>query len=191
MTDEYIIKRKLLFDGEGIGDDRRINYLQKLLVKWILTDVSQDENKRVYNKILLQLHLIEYSRKKSELVKLNNEKQLRQYKDYQTEIENNIASILDAINISKILLAKVKYDKHRKLHYDMIVKDIVEQPSRIETTKTVEQLQLDLNNMRASQQILKNEFIMWRKHFTVLLSSANQMCTQLNKFASVESELLV
>ncbi|XP_018574431.1 THO complex subunit 7 homolog [Anoplophora glabripennis] len=187
MTDEQIIKRKLLFDGEGTGDDRRINFFQKMIAKWILTDSSsQEENENMYNKILLQLCLIEHSRQKSDLVKLRNDRQLQQYKGYHVEIEDNIVNIREAINTSKIVLAMVKCEKHQKLNYEMIVKDIVEQPPRIETALSVQQLQLNINTIKESQQKLKNEFIIWRKHFLVLLTSANQMFLRLNEFKLID-----
>lgn len=178
-----------MFDGEGTGEDRRINFFQKMIVKWILTDYdSQEENANMYNKILLHLSHMEHSRRKGELIKLNNKRELQQYKDYQDKIKNNIASIQEAINTSKIILAKVKSEKHQRLNCDMIVKDILEQPSRIETAQTVRELQLNIDDMKKTQQILKNEFIIWRKHFVVLLTSANQMCVRLNEFKSIEDD---
>ncbi|KAJ8965760.1 hypothetical protein NQ314_003918 [Rhamnusium bicolor] len=188
MTEEHIIKRRLMFDGEGTGDDRRINLLQKMIVKWVLTDYqSQEENQIMYNKILSQLCLIEHSRQKSDLVKLKNEKQLQQYKDYQNEVAINVENVKETINTSKIILTEVKCEKHQKLMYNMIVKDIVEQPSRVETTKCAGQLQMTITNMRDSQKILENEFTLWRKHFIVLLTSANQIRLRLDGLKAIES----
>lgn len=178
-----------MFDGEGTGDDRRINFFQKMIAKWILTDYElPEENENMYNKILLQLCLIEHSRQKSELVKLRNHRQLQQYKHYQFEIGNNLANIRKAINTSKIVLAKVKCEKHQKLKYEMIVKDIVEQPSRIGTAQYVRQLQLNIDDMKEFQQKLKNEFIIWRKHFIVLLTSANEMFIRINEFKPIGND---
>lgn len=157
-----------------------------MVVKWILTHYDcQEENVNMYDKILVQLCHIQHSRRKSELVKLRNKRQLQQYKDYQNRTKKNIASIKEVINTSKVILAKVKCEKHQRMNYDMIVKDIVEQPSRSETARSVRQLQLNIDNMKKTQQVLKKEFIIWRKHFIVLLTSANQMCMRLNNFKSI------
>jgi THO complex subunit 7 len=37
------MKRKLLIDGDGIGDDRRINFALKQFIKWCLTDDETEE----------------------------------------------------------------------------------------------------------------------------------------------------
>ncbi|KAJ8962282.1 hypothetical protein NQ318_018261 [Aromia moschata] len=182
MTDEQIIKRRLIFDGEGIGDDRRIYLLQKMIAKWILTEnASKEENEMMYNKILLQLSLLEHSRQKSEIIKLKNERQLQQYQKYENEIIKNEETIKNTINTSKLILTEVKCEKHQKLNYDMIVKDIVEQPSRVDTTALVKQHQLNISKMKDSQKRLKNEYALWRKHFSVLITSANQMCVLLDE----------
>ena len=33
-TEENVVKNRLLFDGDGNGDDRRLNMLLKLTTKW-------------------------------------------------------------------------------------------------------------------------------------------------------------
>ncbi|KAJ8975442.1 hypothetical protein NQ317_014200 [Molorchus minor] len=176
MDDEQIIKRKLMFDGEGTGDDRRITLIQKMIVKWIGTEYqSQKENEVIYNNILSQLSLLEHSRQKSELIKSNNEKQLAIYRQYQNEITKDITSINKAINTSKFILTKVKYEKHQKVTYNMIAKDIVAQSPRKENIKCVEQLQLNINHLKEARKNLEHVFNLWRKHFVVLLTSAHQM----------------
>lgn len=47
FIDETIIKRKLLIDGDGIGDDRRINIGLKQFVKWCNTDDETPDEKYV------------------------------------------------------------------------------------------------------------------------------------------------
>lgn len=44
FTDE-VIKRRLLIDGDGTGDDRRLNILLKTFLKWCLTKNDSPENK--------------------------------------------------------------------------------------------------------------------------------------------------
>ena len=41
-TDD-IIKRKLLIDGDGLGDDRRINIMLKTFFKWCSTNENDEE----------------------------------------------------------------------------------------------------------------------------------------------------
>lgn len=42
---EEIIKRRLLIDGDGTGDDRRLNMLLKQFLKWTFSKNDSPENK--------------------------------------------------------------------------------------------------------------------------------------------------
>lgn len=39
---EEVIRRRLLIDGDGTGDDRRLNVLLKTLIKWCNDDKPED-----------------------------------------------------------------------------------------------------------------------------------------------------
>ena len=45
LSDE-VMKRKLLIDGDGIGDDRRITLAMKQFVKWCSMDCDDDPEDR-------------------------------------------------------------------------------------------------------------------------------------------------
>ena len=73
VSEEEIIRCRLLFDGEGTGDDRRIQTLLKTIVKWCHTDTNYDESNLTYQKIIALLNQCEYSMVKNHLVyEMNN-----------------------------------------------------------------------------------------------------------------------
>ncbi|XP_023026871.2 THO complex subunit 7 homolog [Leptinotarsa decemlineata] len=182
MSDEKIIRRKLMFDGDGTGDERRINFLQKMILKFILIpNDSQDEMRVMYHKICCQLSAVEHSRKKSELVKQTYDKQIKSYKAYQEAMENNIGNVKKAIGVSTALLADVKYTKVHKLNCDMIARDIEGQPSREETTKQSEELSKQIMQLNDIKTKLNKEWLNCRKQFKVITTSANQLQELLNK----------
>jgi hypothetical protein len=41
---EEVIKRRLLIDGDGTGDDRRLNLLLRSFIKWSNSPTSPDDN---------------------------------------------------------------------------------------------------------------------------------------------------
>jgi len=47
LTDD-IIKRKLLIEGDGGNDDRRINSLLKMFIKWCQSSESTEERFLIY-----------------------------------------------------------------------------------------------------------------------------------------------
>lgn len=43
MSDEEVIRRRLLVDGDGTGDDRRLNILFKTMLKWCNSTEDMEE----------------------------------------------------------------------------------------------------------------------------------------------------
>lgn len=79
VSEEEIIRNRLLFDGEGTGDDRRIQTLLKTIVKWCHADSSREESKLTYQKIIALLNQCEYAMVKNHLVYEMNNIEKRNY----------------------------------------------------------------------------------------------------------------
>lgn len=48
---EEVIRRRLLIDGDGTGDDRRLNVLLKTLIKWCNSSDEKPEERLVFSVI--------------------------------------------------------------------------------------------------------------------------------------------
>ena len=79
VVEEEIIRHRLLFDGEGTGDDRRIQTLLKTIVKWCHSDTDQDECNLSYQRIIALLNQCEYAIVKNHLVYEMNIKERKNY----------------------------------------------------------------------------------------------------------------
>ena len=66
-TEEDIMKMRLLVDGDGTGDDRRLNLLLKALIKWCNAEEDQQTCEMTYQRMLTQLAGIEWNMTKSRL----------------------------------------------------------------------------------------------------------------------------
>merc|ERR1711970_711309 len=76
QIDEDIIRKRLLLDGEGAGDDRKLTMILKSYLKWCN---NPEADNVAHQKILLMLDQAEYQVKKLELVAKANEQQQAQY----------------------------------------------------------------------------------------------------------------
>ncbi|CAG9854383.1 unnamed protein product [Phyllotreta striolata] len=175
MEDELVIKRKLLFDGEGLGDERRLNLLQKMIAKWILCNEPEEDNLNVFNRICFQLSAVEHSRRKSELLKKTNRKDLDRYESYKNDLERNISDINKTIEASRSLLSEVKKFKQQKLNYDLIAREISSEPSRAETSKNLEDVRVNLLEMKNIETKVNAEWSVLRKHCSLIVTTANQL----------------
>ncbi|CAB4023083.1 THO complex subunit 7 homolog [Paramuricea clavata] len=86
-TDDDMIKKRLLIDGEGVGDDRKIQTLLKTFLKWFNnTDGSEDEKNILYNKMLILLSQCDFNIGKTSQVYEMNQREMKNYKKLYEEI---------------------------------------------------------------------------------------------------------
>lgn len=112
---EEVIKRRLIFDGDGTGDDRRFNLMLKMITKFINAgeETPEDAQQR-YDKILAQLSMIEHARRRSELVTKSNDEQLLKYQKLYGDYEDKIRDIKKEIAKQRIELEKAKTIKQNR-----------------------------------------------------------------------------
>lgn len=90
VTDDEVIRKRLLIDGDGAGDDRRINLLVKSFIKWCNSG-SQEEGYSQYQRMLSTLSQCEFSMGKTLLVYDMNLREMENYEKIYKEIECSIA----------------------------------------------------------------------------------------------------
>lgn len=152
-----------------------------MIAKWINANNSNEENQSIFNTLFSQISAMEHARRKSELMKANYQKESIRYQEYKEELEANINVIKNAIDSSKVLLLEVRSSKQQKLNYDLIAKDISLEPSRAETSECVKELQNGLLKMKKNDTNLKKEWSIWRKHCSVIVTTANQLNSIIDK----------
>lgn len=140
---EEVIRRRLLIDGDGTGDDRRINMLLKTFIKWIVTgDVD------VHDRILMQLAQCEFAQRKSRQVSNMSQDELTSYEQLSEEIEVQILKAKEDIEKTKVELQDAKRVRKNRIEYDVLAKVINEQPDRRETYTKLETLQQELGALK-------------------------------------------
>ncbi|XP_056634300.1 THO complex subunit 7 homolog isoform X2 [Diorhabda carinulata] len=179
---EEVIKRRLIFDGDGTGDDRRFNLMLKMITKLINTvDDSPEDCKQRYDKILAQLCMIEHSRSRSELITKSNDDQLLKYQQLHGDYEDKIKNIKEEIIKQRVELEKAKTIKQNRIEYDLLAKQIAAEPPRTEMNKQLIALQKQLKDLGEEKRRLVHKLDKRKKQFNVLSTSANQLKIYLNE----------
>ncbi|KAB0402896.1 hypothetical protein E2I00_018857 [Balaenoptera physalus] len=117
VTDDEVIRKRLLTDGDGAGDDRRINLLVKSFIKWCNSG-SQEEGYSQYQRMLSTLSQCELSMGKTLLVYDMNLREMENFEKIYKEIECSIAGAH-----KKLLSAKSKFFKQNE--YEKIAKNMM------------------------------------------------------------------
>lgn len=142
---EEVIRRRLLIDGDGTGDDRRINMLLKSFIKWIN---SSDVDNTLHERMLSQLAQCEFAQKKSRLVSNMSREELKSYEQLSKEIEIQIEKAKEDIEKTKVELQDAKRVRKNRIEYDVLAKVINEQPDRLETHIKLDTLQQELGALK-------------------------------------------
>ncbi|XP_018331396.1 THO complex subunit 7 homolog [Agrilus planipennis] len=188
MSDEEVIRRRLLIDGDGTGDDRRLNVFLKTIIKWANSiDESPTELQLLYDRLLAQLSQCEFAVKRSQRLAITNSKQLENYKELQCKLEELIKDVKETIEHSKNNLMQAKILKQNRMTYDLLAQNIKQQPARKETNKRLEELKIELGQLHENSKSLENKLDMRRKQFHVLVSSAHQLKEMLEESAAEDS----
>ncbi|MED6232094.1 THO complex subunit 7 [Ataeniobius toweri] len=108
VTDDEVIRKRLLIDGDGAGDDRRINLLLKSFTKWCHSPGSPEEGFTQYQRMLGTLAQCEFSMGKTLMVYDMNLREMENYEKIYSNIEQSIMSAHDKIGECKKEIQRAK-----------------------------------------------------------------------------------
>ncbi|KAM3846914.1 THO complex subunit 7 isoform 1-T3 [Vipera latastei] len=171
---DEVIRKRLLIDGDGAGDDRRINLLVKSFVKWCHSG-SQEEGYTQYQRMLSTLSQCEFSMGKTLLVYDMNLREMENYEKIYKDIENSIAAAHEKIAECKKQILQAKRIRKNRQEYDSLAKLIQKHPDRHETLKQLEALGKELQHLSHIKESVEDKLELRRKQFHVLLSTIHEL----------------
>lgn len=180
ILDENIIKRRLQIDGEGVGDDRKINLLLKTFNRWCSTANENEDITSTQDRILTQLSQCEFSVLKSELCEEMIGEEMKNYKKVSDNIAERIEMVKDQIDMSKSQLVKAKEIRRNKLEYSSLARLIKEEPDRKEIVKKHEQLNDELLKQNEQFQKVNKVLENRRKDFMSFMLITRELLKDCN-----------
>ena len=174
-TEEDVMKMRLLVDGDGTGDDRRLNLLLKTLIKWCNAEEDQQTCELTYQRMLTQLAGIEWNMTKSRLAASTNQAELENYSQLHKRVEAGITEAKDEIELTKAELVEAKRIRKNRMEYDALAKVIMTHPDRETSEARIEQLKLEQKSLEEKEIKLDKKLDIRKKQFHVLVSSIHQM----------------
>ncbi|KDR15728.1 THO complex subunit 7 homolog [Zootermopsis nevadensis] len=180
MGDEDVIRRRLLIDGDGTGDDRRLNVLLKSFIKWCNATNEPGESQVLHDRMLAQLAQCEFAVTKSRLSALMSAAELQNYENLSRQIETGIEAAKQDIESTKLEFQDAKTVRKNRIEYDVLAKVINEQPDRKETDEKLSQLRKELGLLEETREQLERKLDMRRKQFHVLVASIHQLQAMLD-----------
>ena len=174
-TEEDVMKMRLLVDGDGTGDDRRLNMLLKALIKWCNSEEDQQTCELQYQRMLTQLAGIEWNMTKSRMAAAMNQAELENYEVLHQKVEAGICEAREEIEGTKAELVEAKRIRKNRMEYDALAKVIMTHPDRDTSEARIEQLKAEQLQLEEKEVKLDQKLDIRKKQFHVLVSSIHQM----------------
>ncbi|KAM3914567.1 THO complex subunit 7 [Leptodactylus fuscus] len=174
VTDDEVIRKRLLIDGDGAGDDRRINLLVKSFLKWCNSG-SQEDGYSQYQRMLSSLSQCSFSMGKTLLVHDMNLREMENYEKIYSDIESSIAAAHEKIAECKKQILQAKRIRKNRQEYDALAKVIQQHPDRHETLRQLEALDKELKQLSHTKENVEDKLELRRKQFHVLLSTIHEL----------------
>lgn len=182
ILDETIIKRRLQIDGEGVGDDRKINLLLKTFTRFCnATDNEEGSDASLtHERILTQLSHCEFSVLKSDLSENMIDEELKNYKKVSDNIAERIEMVKDQIEQSKEHLVSAKKIRRNKLEYSSLARQIKQEPDRKEVVTKHEILKEELLKQNEQFQKVNKVLENRRKDFASFMFLTRELLRDIN-----------
>lgn len=195
VSDEAAVKTRLLFDGDGTGEERRLNLLLKSVVKWCSVTDDDDSEESSANDVkrhaglVAQLLHIEWTDAKSKLVQEMNEREANNYEHILEVIQTKLEEAEKDITEAKSELDQARLVRRNRMEYDSMAKTIQAFPSREDSGKNIDQVTEELERLKQEEEELDAKLQQRKKQFHVLVNSIHQLQDMLELEEQEEQEL--
>ncbi|KAF8569976.1 hypothetical protein P879_08161 [Paragonimus westermani] len=187
VSDDEIIKRKLLVEGESGNDDRRLTLLLKNYLRWVASDDVGDVGFETFQALIGSVNQCENAMEQSALVLSMNQEQLNQY----SELFKKISQFVFIINLFALETdmenAKVRMDeckeelrtakiiRKNRREYDSLAKIIAEHPERDVTLEKCQKLKSQLQRLQELDKEYDRKIALRKKQFHLFLFALNSL----------------
>ncbi|KAF4533339.1 hypothetical protein B566_EDAN002736 [Ephemera danica] len=168
MTEEDVIRRRLLIDGDGTGDDRRLNLLLKSFIKWSNTPEPCPDDDVQLDRMLAQLAQSELALKKSRLGANTSQSELDNYETLSMSIKQRLETAKTGIEESKEAFARAREVRKNRMEYNAMAGVILQQPDRKEMLEKLEQIKTELAELENKRHELDEKLELRRKRLHLL-----------------------
>ncbi|XP_065186471.1 THO complex subunit 7 homolog [Sycon ciliatum] len=175
IAEDEIIKKRLLIDGEGDGDDRRLNRLLRTFLRFCSPSCPEEERASLYQKLFVLLAQCEFAMSKLDMVQSMNCKELDNYSSLVDKIETNVEEAHQKIADSREELVIATQIRQNRQEYNALAKVIQQHPDRQETVNQLDKLSTELTELNTRKEQHETKLALRRKQFHLLMHSIYEL----------------
>ncbi|VDP00750.1 unnamed protein product [Soboliphyme baturini] len=173
------IRRKLLADGEGMGDERRLILVTKMFMRW-----STDGSDVTLRKLKHMLQQSDTAMYKTMLVNQAIARESKECSDLAAKVQQQMIQAQTRFVEWKQRLKDAQQVRKYQQEYELISEMINKYPSRAEMNRRLEQLREDLRNSAERRKHCDAVLEIRRKQAHLLMIALNELNHQRYCLAS-------
>lgn len=182
-SEEDIIKKRLLIEGDSGNEDRLINKLTKNFVKWSSSIVTQAESNQpeeessdyLYEQMMASLSNAEFGLLRNHFIYDMNKVEQENYQVLYQKIKNEIEKAKKKIIESKLDLLEARKIRKNRQEYDVLARQIQNYPDRLEMQQTIKNLEDKVEHLKKVDSEFNKKIDLRRKQFSVVLQSLSSL----------------
>lgn len=175
-SEEDIIRKRLLVEGESGQDDRRIMGLLKSFLRWCNSEqLSSEENEATLQKMLFTLNQIEFSFSKTEMVMMMTEREQERYEQLASDIKVELLTTQKMIIELREQLRKGRQIRQHRQECDAMARVIQQHPERLVTMERINQLERMLTELTEQHRSVNEHLETRRKQGHLLVVAIHQL----------------
>ena len=208
ISEDDIIKRRLLVEGDSGTDDRQINKLIKFFVKWCnspadghavtngnqngngtLAAAEEESGDSIYEQMLATLSGVEFTLMRNKFIVEMNKMEQGNYQRLYERIKMEIERAKKKIIENKFELQQARKIRKNRQEYDVLAKQILEYPDRSEMQGTIKQLEEKVESLKKVEAEYYKKLDLRRKQFSVVLQSLSALKNLIDNDVKLEDIL--
>ncbi|XP_050306406.1 THO complex subunit 7 homolog [Anthonomus grandis grandis] len=173
--DDSIIPRKLLFDGDGTGEDKKLQFLIKTLYTWAAKENDPQTDQDVFMKLQGLLFDMKLRKKQRDLARKCTQTQIDKFQNTYKIFEDKVKEINGDIEHQQGLVKRAQLVKQHFVECEFLVKAINQEPSRHDLERDIKRLREEIGELKREKNILDDKWNARIKQCQVLSTSANAL----------------
>lgn len=202
-TEDDIIKKRLLIEGDSGNEDRLINKIIKNFVKWTNSfyanpsvngtegsQASEEESSEfLYEQLIANLAHAEFGFLRNQFILDMNKAEQENYEILYQKINNEIEKAKKKIVENKIELQEARKIRKNRQEYDVLARQILNYPDRLEMQNTIKNLEAKVENLKKAEYDYDRKIDLRRKQFSVVLQSLSSLKNLIETDTNVDEYL--
>lgn len=187
-TEDDIIKKRLLIEGDSGNEDRLINKLIKNFVKWTNSFYNtsnlngdgsnfndEESSEFLYEQLTANLAHTEFGLLRNQFILEMNQAEQQNYDVLYQKINSEIEKAKKKIVENKVELQEARKIRKNRQEYDVLAKQILNYPDRLEMQNTIKNLEAKVESLKKAESDYDRKIDLRRKQFSVVLQSVSSL----------------